>query len=104
MCDEIYAEFNRNAISSIFSLDNRLGIVTTGFSKAYGLGGLKMGVGLASKELVDELYADTLSTVGVFANVVEMVVARLLRTSYDMMENYKEMYLKLKKKAGRREI
>ncbi len=99
MCDEIYAEFNRKSIPTVFSLDNRLGIVTTGFSKAYGLGGLKMGVGLASKELVDELYADTLSTVGVFANIVEIVVAKLLSTSYDMMERRKEKYLKLKNNA-----
>ena len=99
MCDEIYAEFNRNAIPSIFSLDNKLGIVTTGFSKAYGLGGLKMGVGLAGKELVDELYADTLSTVGVFANIVEIVVAKLLSTSSDEIESHKEKYLKLRRSA-----
>ncbi len=96
MCDEIYAEFNRKVIPNVFSLDKRLGIVTTGLSKAYGLGGLKMGIGLASKELVDELYADTLSTVGVFANIVEIVVAKLLSTSYDVMERRKEEYLKLK--------
>jgi aspartate/methionine/tyrosine aminotransferase len=99
MCDEIYAEFKRKAIPTVFSLDNRLGVVTSGFSKAYGLGGLKMGVGLASKELVDELYADTLSTVGVFANIVELVVAKLLSTRYDMMERQKEKYLKLKNNA-----
>jgi aspartate/methionine/tyrosine aminotransferase len=99
MCDEIYAEFNRSAIPTVFSLDNELGIVTTGFSKAYGLGGLKMGVGLASKELVDELYADTLSTVGVFANIVETVVAKLLSTGYDEMESRKERYLELKRNA-----
>jgi aspartate/methionine/tyrosine aminotransferase len=97
MCDEIYAEFKRKTIPTVFSLDNRLGIVTTGFSKAYGLGGLKMGVGLAGKDLVDDLYADTLSTVGVFANIVEMVVAKLLGTSYDEMERHKEKYLRLKK-------
>jgi aspartate/methionine/tyrosine aminotransferase len=99
LCDEIYAEFNRHAIPTIFSLDKKLGIVTTGFSKAYGLGGLKMGVGIASKELVDELYADTLSTVGVFANIVEMTAAKLLSTSYDAMERHKEEYLRLKKNA-----
>jgi len=99
VCDEIYAEFNRKAIPTVFSLDNRLGIVTTGFSKAYGLGGLKMGIGLANKELVDELYADTLSTVGVAANIVEMTVVKLLTTSYTAMESHKEKYLKLKKSA-----
>ena len=99
LCDEIYAEFNRHAIPTIFSLDKKLGIVTTGFSKAYGLGGLKMGVGIASKELVDELYADTLSTVGVFANVVELTAAKLLSTSYAAIERHKEEYLRLKKNA-----
>ena len=99
VCDEIYAEFNRRAIPTIFSLDNELGIVTTSFSKAYGLGGLKMGVGIASKELVDELYADTLSTVGVSANIVEITAAKLLSTSHDEMERHKEKYLRLKKNA-----
>jgi aspartate/methionine/tyrosine aminotransferase len=99
LCDEIYAEFNRRAIPTIFSMNNELGIVTTGFSKAYGLGGLKMGVGIASKELVDELYADTLSTVGVFANIVELTAAKLLSTSYAAMERHKEKYLRLKKSA-----
>jgi len=99
VCDEIYAEFNRRAIPTIFSLDNELGIVTTSFSKAYGLGGLKMGVGIASKELVDELYADTLSTVGVSANIVEITAAKLLSTSHDAMEKHKEKYLRLKKNA-----
>jgi aspartate/methionine/tyrosine aminotransferase len=99
LCDEIYAEFNRSAIPTIFSLDKKLGIVTTSFTKAYGLGGLKMGVGLASKELVEELYADTLSTVGVFSNIVEITAAKLLSESYNAMERHKEKYLKLKKNA-----
>jgi aspartate/methionine/tyrosine aminotransferase len=99
VCDEIYAEFKRKAIPNVFSLDNRLGVVTTGLSKAYGLGGLKIGIGLASKELVDELYADTLSTVGVFANIVEIVVAKLLSSHHDVMERRKEKYLELKNNA-----
>jgi aspartate/methionine/tyrosine aminotransferase len=99
LCDEIYAEFNRSAIPTIFSMDKKLGIVTTSFTKAYGLGGLKMGVGLAHKELVDELYADTLSTVGVFSNIVEITAAKLLSKSYNAMEGHKEEYLKLKKNA-----
>jgi aspartate/methionine/tyrosine aminotransferase len=99
LCDEIYAEFNRRAIPTIFSMDKKLGIVTTSFSKAYGWGGLKLGVGLASKELVDELYADTLSTVGVFANIVEMAASKLLSKGCSAMERHKEKYLKLKKNA-----
>jgi aspartate/methionine/tyrosine aminotransferase len=97
LCDEIYAEFNRSAVPTIFSMDNELGIVTTSFTKAYGLGGLKLGIGLASKELVDEFYADTLSTVGVFSNIVEITTANLLNKSYNVMERYKEKYLRLKK-------
>lgn len=97
LCDEIYAEFNRTAVPTIFSMHNKLGIVTTSFTKAYGLGGLKLGIGLASKELVDEFYADTLSTVGVFSNIVEITVANLLGKSYNLMERYKEKYLRLKK-------
>jgi aspartate/methionine/tyrosine aminotransferase len=99
LCDEIYAEFNRSAVPTIFSMDNKLGIVATSFTKAYGLGGLKLGIGLASKELVDELYADTLSTVGVFSNIVEITAAKLLSKSYSVMERHKEKYLKLKKNA-----
>jgi len=99
MCDEIYAEFNRDAVPTIFSIDQELGIVTTGFSKAYGLGGLKMGAAIASKQLVDEFYADTLSTVGVFSNVVEITMAKLLTEGYNAMEKNKQRYLKLKKEA-----
>jgi DNA-binding transcriptional MocR family regulator len=40
-----------------------------------------------------------LSTVGVFANIVELVVARLLSTRSAEMERYKEKYLKLKNSA-----
>jgi len=97
MCDEIYAEFNRNALPTLFSVDKKLGIVTTSFSKAYGLGGLKMGVAIASMELVDEFYADMLSTVGVFSNLVEITVAKLLTEGYETMEKHKQKYLRLKK-------
>ncbi len=97
MCDEIYAEFNREAVPTIFSIDQELGIVTTGFSKAYGLGGLKMGAGIAGKQLVDEFYADTLSTVGVFSNIVEITMAKLLTEGHARMEQNKQKYLELKK-------
>ncbi len=97
MCDEIYAEFNREAVPTVFSIDQELGIVTSGFSKAYGLGGLKMGVGIASKELVDEFYADTLSTVGVFSNIVEITMAKLLTEGHALMEQNMQKYLRLKK-------
>jgi len=101
MCDEIYAEFNREAVPTIFSIDEEHGIATTGFSKAYGLGGLKMGVGIASKQLVDEFYADTLSTVGVFSNIVEITMAKLLTEGRAQMEQNKQKYLRLKKDADK---
>jgi len=99
VCDEIYAEFNRDATPTIFSIDQEVGIVTTGFSKAYGLGGLKMGAAVADKELVDEFYADTLSTVGVFSNMVEVIMARLLTKGNQTLERNKQKYLTLKKTA-----
>ncbi|HML03028.1 MAG TPA: aminotransferase class I/II-fold pyridoxal phosphate-dependent enzyme, partial [Candidatus Bathyarchaeia archaeon] len=46
LCDEIYAEFDRNRVPTLLSVDSEMGIVTTSFSKAYGLGGLKLGVAL----------------------------------------------------------
>ncbi len=101
MCDEIYAEFNREAVPTIFSVDKKLGIVTTSFSKAYGLGGLKMGLSIASRQLVDGFYADTLSTVGVFSNLVEITVAKLLTEGYNLMEKNKQKYLRLKRDAER---
>jgi len=99
VCDEIYAEFDRDAVPTVYSIDKRLGIVTTGFSKAYGLGGLKMGAAIANAQLVNEFYADTLSTVGVFSNVVELTMAKLLTEGYNTLEEHKQKYLKLKKNA-----
>ncbi|HKZ95240.1 MAG TPA: pyridoxal phosphate-dependent aminotransferase [Candidatus Bathyarchaeia archaeon] len=99
VCDEIYAEFSREAIPSIFSVDKKLGIVTTGFSKAYGLGGLKMGVAIADGQLIDEFYADTLSTVGVFSNIVDITMTKLLTEGYEAMEQNKQKYLRLKQDA-----
>jgi len=98
-CDEIYAEFSRDAMPTVYSIDKQLGIVTTGFSKAYGLGGLKMGAAVANAQLVDEFYADMLSTVGVFSNVVEITMSKLLTEGYNTIEEHKQKYLKLKEKA-----
>lgn len=99
VCDEIYAEFNRDALPTVFSIDKKRGIVTTGFSKAYGLGGLKMGAAIADKALVEELTVDTLSTVGVFSNIVEITMASLLTEGYNAMEKNKQKFLKIKKDA-----
>jgi aspartate/methionine/tyrosine aminotransferase len=99
LCDEIYAEFNRDALPTIFSLDKKRGIVTTGFSKAYGLGGLKMGAAIADEALVEELTVDTLSTVGVFSNIAEITMTKLLTDGYTAMEKNMHGFLKIKKIA-----
>ncbi len=99
MSDEIYAEFNRDAVPMISSIDKKLGIVTTGFSKAYGLGGLKMGAAIADRELVEAFITDTLSTVGVFPNIVEITMAKLLTEESARMEQNKQKYLQLRKNA-----
>jgi aspartate/methionine/tyrosine aminotransferase len=99
LCDEIYAEFNRDVIPTIFSIDSERGIVTTSFSKAYGLGGLKMGVALAREDLVDELYSDALSTVGTFSNVVELVTSKLLTDGISALESNRKKWVRLRKEA-----
>jgi len=58
-----------------------------------------MGAAVADAQLVDEFYADTLSTVGVFSNVVELTMAKLLTKGYNTLEEHKQKYLKLKKNA-----
>jgi aspartate/methionine/tyrosine aminotransferase len=92
VCDEIYAEFDREKIPPLFSVDNDLGIVTTSFSKAYGLGGLKAGFILASKEVVDELYSSVLSTAGCDSNLVELALINLLTEGRGVMENHKKKW------------
>jgi aspartate/methionine/tyrosine aminotransferase len=99
MCDEIYAEFNRNAVPSAFSVDPEHSIVTTSFTKAYGLGGLKLGTALASKELVDELYTDVLNTVGNSPNVVQLVAFELLTKGKESMEKHKEKWTQVKRET-----
>jgi aspartate/methionine/tyrosine aminotransferase len=99
VCDEIYAEFNRERIAPIFTVDKELGIVTTSFSKAYGLGGLKAGFILASKEVVDELYSSVLSTAGCDSNVVELALINLLTKGRQTMERHKKKWLELRKET-----
>ena len=99
VCDEIYAEFNREALPTVFSIDRERGIVTTGFSKAYGLGGLKIGAAVASKELVNDFYEDTLSTVGVFSNIAEITMTKLLTDGYENMKGNQQKYVDLKNEA-----
>jgi len=97
LCDEIYAEFSRSSVPSIFSVDPEWGIVTTSFTKAYGLGGLKLGTALAGKELVDELYTDVLNTVGNSPNVVQLIACELLAKGMDKLEKHKQKWTQIKK-------
>ncbi|MBS7632969.1 pyridoxal phosphate-dependent aminotransferase [Candidatus Bathyarchaeota archaeon] len=96
LCDEIYAEFKREHIPTIFSIDPEHGIVTTSFTKAYGLGGLKLGIALTKKELVDELYTDVLNTTGNSPNIVQLATSKLLATGMSTLEEHKQKWLTLK--------
>jgi aspartate/methionine/tyrosine aminotransferase len=97
LCDEIYAEFNRGTVPTLFSVDKELAIVTTSFTKAYGLGGLKLGIALAGRELVDELYIDVLNTVGNSSNIVQLVASELLAKDKQRLEAHKQKWAFLKK-------
>jgi len=101
LSDEIFAEFQRDTIPTIFSIDSKLGIVTTSFTKAYGLAGLKVGIAIAEKELVDELYLDTLHTIGNSANIVETITAKLLKEGSADLERHKQKWAKLKNETER---
>jgi aspartate/methionine/tyrosine aminotransferase len=99
LCDEIYAEFDRQKVPTLFSVDPELGIVTTSFTKAYGLGGLKLGTALAGKELVDELYTDTLNTIGNSPNLVQRIAAELLSNHREKLEAHKHKWTRLRKQT-----
>jgi len=96
LCDEIYAEFDRNAISTVFSIDQELGITTTSFTKAYGLGGLRLGIALVKKELVNEFYRDVLNTVGNSSNIVQLIATELLTKGTEKLERHKQRWTNLK--------
>jgi len=99
VCDEIYAEFDRAINPHLFSIDNEYAIVTTSFSKAYGLGGLKAGFAIASKTIVDELYMNVLDTSGTDSNLVELTLINLLTKGKQAMEEHKVKWLKLRRKT-----
>lgn len=96
LCDEIYAEFDRDFVPTVFSLNPDSGIVTTSFTKAYGLGGLKLGIALAKKEFVDDLYMDVLDTVGNSPNIVQLVAVELLTKGCENLEKHKQKWISLK--------
>jgi aspartate/methionine/tyrosine aminotransferase len=96
-CDEIYAEFDRDTVPTAFSVDPESAIVTTSYSKAYGLGGLKLGIALANRELVDGLYTDVLNTVGNSPNIVQLIASELLAKGKQSLETHKQKWTFLKK-------
>lgn len=96
LCDEIYAEFDRKAIPTTFSIDKKLGITTTSFTKAYGLGGLRLGIALGNRELVNELYTDVLGSVGNTSNIVQFIAAELLKKHSEKLEKHKSKWAALK--------
>jgi aspartate/methionine/tyrosine aminotransferase len=99
LCDEIYAEFDRNVVPTIFSVDPEWGIVTTSFTKAYGLGGLKLGVALAQREFVDEFYVDVLNTVGNSPNIVQLIAAELLNKGKESLKRHQQKWALIKNEA-----
>jgi aspartate/methionine/tyrosine aminotransferase len=99
VCDEIYAEFDRKTVPTLFSVDDELGIVTSSFTKAYGLGGLKLGVALASKRLVDEFYVDVLNTVGNSSNITQVVAAEVLRKGEEELKEHRQKWMLLKRET-----
>ena len=101
LCDEIYGEFDRKTVPTLFSVDPKFGLVTTSFTKAYGLGGLKLGVALAEKQLVDELYTDVLNTVGNTPNIVQLIGAELLATWKKRLLRHQQEWGQLKEKTER---
>jgi aspartate/methionine/tyrosine aminotransferase len=99
LCDEVYAEFDRKAVPTLFSVDHELGIVTSSLTKAYGLGGLKLGVALAPKKLVDELYIDVLNTVGNSSNITQVVAAEVLSRGKEQLERHRQKWTLLKRET-----
>ncbi len=99
LCDEIYAEFERDAVPTLFSVNPEWGIATTSFTKAYGLGGLRTGVAIAGKEFVDEFYTDMHNTVGVSSNLIETVAAKLLTDGNEALEKHKDKWTRLRKET-----
>jgi len=99
LCDEIYAEFDRKAIPCTYSINKDYGITVTGFSKAYGLGGLKIGVAIANDDLIKEFYNDSLNTVGNHPNVVQHIAVELFNKHKKELEKHLKKWDYLKKET-----
>ena len=99
LCDEIYAEFDRSSIPTLFSIEPQWGITSTSFSKAYGLGGLKIGFALASEKLVEQFYRNVLNTIGCDSNLVEAASIDLMTRGKDAMEGHKEKWVEIRRRT-----
>jgi len=99
LCDEVYAEFDRSNNPTLFSVEPQWGITTTSFTKAYGLGGLKVGLALASEKLVGQFYQNVLNTIGCGSNLVEAALTNLLTKGKDAMEKHKEKWIKIRRRT-----
>lgn len=99
LCDEVYAEFDRSNNLTLFSIDPQWGITTTSLTKAYGLGGLKVGIALASKKLVEQFYRNVLNTIGCGSNLVEAALTDLLTKGKDAMERHKEKWTEIRRRT-----
>jgi len=99
VCDEIYAEFERQAIPTVFSVDSEMGIVTTSFTKAYGLGGLRLGVALAQQNIVEELFRDVVDNIGGPSNLVQLAAVELLMRGKTKLERRKQKWTGLRRQT-----
>ena len=99
LCDEIYAEFDRKKVPSIYSINQEYGITITGFSKSYGLGGLKLGVAIAKNDLINEFYNDCLNTVGNHPNIVQHLASMFFTEYKKDIEKHLRKWDDLKKET-----
>lgn len=99
LCDEVYAEFDRSNNPALFSIESQWGITTTSFTKAYGLGGLKIGLALASEKLIEQFYQNVLNTIGCGSNLVEAALTDLLTRGKEAMEKHKEKWIEIRRKT-----
>jgi aspartate/methionine/tyrosine aminotransferase len=99
LCDEVYAEFDRSRNPTLFSIEPEWGITSTSFTKAYGLGGLKIGLALASEKLVKQFYQNVLNTIGCGSNLVEAAFTDLLASGKDTIERHKEKWAEIRRKT-----
>jgi aspartate/methionine/tyrosine aminotransferase len=98
LCDEIYGEFNRNIVPTIFSIDPERCITISSFNKAYGLGSIRLGIGISNESLVKKFYLDTINSIGNSSNIVQIIVYHLFNDCFDELEKHKNKWIHLRKK------